>query len=136
MQLGKRIMGGADLTFEFFSNGGFIGFKCSNCQTELKVDIQIYRSGILLDELDSIDGYQTVIEQLLKLRVVNLHQNNQFSNAQTKYELWNMDALYDTIECHSCAKKHFTVYGMAELQPGREEVQFKGVFELLSGQVP
>ena len=132
MILGKRILGGAIFSFDYFSNGGFIGFACIECKKDIKIEIVIYKSGILLEQLDSKPEFKSVLDRLSKLKIVSPYdkEKHKIWSVNSKYVLWGMDARYDIVNCNNCQKKHITIYGMAEIQPGREELQYKGLFEL------
>ena len=130
MLLGKNISGPAEFSFEYFNNNGFIGCKCSKCSEKIILDIDISKSGKLLEQItNELD--ETILNQLIKKKIINIKKDtNQADLRLSKYTLWHVDALYLTLVCKSCNSKFLAIFGMGEVQPGREQVQFKGIWEL------
>lgn len=57
---------------------------------------------------------------------------NQGRLGLSKYILWHVDALYCIILCKTCSSKFLAIFGIGEIQPGREEVQFKGIWQIFN----
>ncbi|MGV3613077.1 MAG: hypothetical protein ACO1N0_19100 [Fluviicola sp.] len=128
----KNLAGSADFTFDYFGNGGFIGCICPDCKSEVKLQIEIYKSGKLVEHLKELFN-QSLIDELLERKIIHLKDEKiSHHNRLEKYILWNMDALYELISCIGCENAFISIFGMDELQPGREEVQFKGIWKLIS----
>ena len=126
----QNLSGYATFSFHYFSHGGFIGCKCPDCKSEIKLLLQIYRSGKPVEQLEEAYG-SSLIDELVERNIVNLKDENSRVHARFgKYILWNMDALYEILSCSGCTNEFLTIFGMDELQPGREEVQFKGIWKL------
>lgn len=126
----KNLAGYATFSFDYFLNGGFISAICPNCNSEIKLQIEIYKSGKLVEELTK-QFSADLIDQLVERKIVNLKDETlRFHERLTKYILWNMDARYEIISCKGCETPFISIFGMDELQPGREEVQFKGIWKL------
>jgi hypothetical protein len=132
MKLGKMITGNANFSFDYFQNGGQISFDCIKCLSKIILNIEIYKSGKLVEQI-SDDFESSVLVELIKNKIVNLKNNeNSWHLNLSKYILWNMNALYSISVCKKCKSTYISIFGMGELQPGREEVQFKGVWQILS----
>lgn len=128
----KNLAGYATFTYNYFINGGFIGSSCPDCESEIKLPIRIYDSGKLIDSLEEEEDGMPLIDQLLERKIVSIKdETSRFESRLSKYILWNMDARYEILSCTGCSSKFLTVFGMDELQPGREEVQFKGIWKLI-----
>lgn len=127
-----NLAGYATFSFDYFLNGGFIACTCPDCKSEINLPIQIYHSGTLLEKL--ADQYSMhLIDELVERNIVHLKdEDSRVHYGLEKYILWNMDARYEVIPCKACSSEFLAVFGMAELQPGREEVQFKGIWKLNS----
>lgn len=126
----NNLAGYATFTFDYFLNGGFVGCTCSDCKSEVRLQIQIYHSGTLLEKLAN-QYSMPLIDELVERNIVHIKDETSRVHAGLeKYILWNMDARYEIISCAGCANKFIAIFGMAELQPGREEVQFKGIWKL------
>ncbi len=128
MRINRQIVGSADFSFQHFLKGGFIGYNCPGCSSENKFSIKIYQSGIPIENLEP-----ELIDDLVSNNIVNL--NSESSKRHThlsKYVLWRMDAKYEELKCDNCSVKMIAVFGMAEIQPSREYVQFKGIWSLES----
>lgn len=126
----QNLSGYATFSFDYFSNGGFIGATCPDCKSEIKLPLQIYHSGILVEQLEETYG-QSLVDELVERNIVNLKdESSRFHSRFGKYVLWNMDARYEILSCPGCTNEFLTIFGMDELQPGREEVQFKGIWKL------
>lgn len=120
----QNLAGYATFSFDYFLNGGIISCACPDCGSEVKLPLKIYHSGKLVEELTGVYSQQ-LIDELVEKRIVNIEDSNLH-----KYILWNMDARYEIIPCKGCSNAFLSIFGMAELQPGREEVQFKGIWKL------
>ena len=130
MLLGEKISGAADFSFQYFTNGGYIGCECSKCSTKLELFIEIYKTGKLVEEITN-DFNEDILTEIIKRKIVNIRVDADKWNLRlSKYVLWNMDALYSIIKCETCKTKFIAIFGMDELQPGREQVQYKGIWEL------
>ena len=130
MLSGKNLAGYATFSYDYFLNGGFISCTCKDCNSDVNLSIQVYHSGKLVETLEDRYGIH-LLQELLESNIVNLKdETNGFHYNLNKYILWNMDARYEIISCAGCQNTFLAIFGMAELQPGREEVQFKGVWKL------
>ncbi len=130
MQLGKNISASTDFSFEYFIKDGFIGCYCSKCSANILLDIEMFNLGKpvekITNELDEI-----ILNQLIKNKTINLKKDFTLGDLEVnKYILRHIDALYSVIICKSCSVKFIAIFGMGEIQPGREHVQFKGIWEL------
>lgn len=126
----KNLAGYATFSYNYFLNGGFISCTCKDCSSEVKLPIQIYRSGKLVETLEDHYGID-LLHELVERKIVNLKdETTRFHSNLSKYILWNMDARYEIISCTGCQNVFLALFGMAELQPGKEEVQFKGIWKL------
>lgn len=132
MKLGKKITGNATFSFDYFKNDGFIGCKCQKCLSIINIPIEIYKSGTLVEH-SSDDFKHHILPELIEQKIINLKNNkNSCHTNLSNYILWNMNALYLVILCETCNEKYISIFGMGELQPGREEVQFKGLWQILN----
>lgn len=132
MTLGKMIAGNASFSFNYFQKGGQIAFNCIKCASTMTLQIEIYTSGKLIEQIAD-DFEESILLELIEKKIVNLkNDKNSWHSSLRKYILWNMNALYSTTECKKCKTRYIVVFGMGELQPGREEVQFKGIWEILN----
>lgn len=130
MVLGKKISGEANFSFQYFINGSFIGCDCLKCSSKLALYIEIYKSGKLVEHIYN-DFTEDILTELIERKAINVRNDkNKWNLGLSKYILWNMDALYSLIECETCKTKFIAIFGMGELQPGREQVQYKGIWEL------
>jgi len=130
MKLDQKIIGAASFTFEYFTKGGYIGCTCPNCSSSIKLNIEIYKSGHLIEMLDQ-ESNSELISELIDKKIINLkHESNKWNSGLKKYILWNMNARYELFQCITCDDQFISVFGMGELQPGREEVQFKGIWKV------
>lgn len=128
--LANNLAGYATFSFDYFLNGGFIACSCPDCKSEIKLPIKIYHSGKLLKQLENESG-MLLIDELVEKKIVNLKdETSRLFSRLEKYVLWNMDARYELISCAGCENRFISIFGMDELQPGREEVQFKGIWKL------
>ena len=126
MKLGKRIIGAADFTFDYFVEGGFIGYSCPTCSAKQEFPLKMYDSGQLVETLEA-----DLVNELLEKGIIHVNNKTQEWNAcLSNYVLWNVDALFEFIDCLDCGHRSMAIFGMAELQPGREQVQFKGIWSL------
>ncbi|WP_323789326.1 hypothetical protein [Psychroserpens sp.] len=130
MKLGNQILGPADFSFDYFINNGFIGCSCSKCAEKLIITIQLHNSGKPVDQIiDEFD--ETILNQLIEHKIVNLNRDGKQGDLGfSKYILWHLDALYSIITCKSCSFNFLAIFGIGEIQPGRDQVQFKGIWEL------
>lgn len=126
-KLGKKIMSWATLPMDFFNEENAFVFRCKNCNYRIQLSIPYY-SGGLVEHLEKEEGFLD-IQKLLEQKIINLRDEVKQLN-YSKYVLWNMNAHYLKINCSICSDSYITIFGMAELQPGREEIQFKGVWSL------
>jgi len=127
----QNLAGSATFSYDYFLNGGIISCSCPDCKTAVKLPVHIYQSGKLVEELKDLYSSQ-LIDELLERRIVNLKdENSQVHSNLQKYILWNMDAQYELISCTGCSNTFLAIFGMAEIQPGREEVQFKGIWKII-----
>ena len=130
MLLGEKISGEADFSFQYFTNGGFIGCDCSKCSAKLPLYLEIYKSGKLVEEITS-DFNEDILTELIQRKAINIRDDtDKWSLRLSKYVLWNMDALYCILRCETCRTQYLAIFGMDEIQPGREQVQYKGIWEL------
>lgn len=130
MSLGKRLTGSADFSFEYFINGGNICYDCNTCSSKVYFHIEIYKTGELVEQVTN-DLDDTILYELISKNIVAIRNNkNKWNLGLSKYILRNMDALYSIIRCDTCNAKYMAIFGMGEIQPSREEVQFKGIWEL------
>lgn len=128
MTIDKQIVGSADFSFDYFLKGGFIGWKCPKCGHENELKLKIYQSGQLIEKLD-----RQLIDQLVENKIVNIRDESiNIDSHLRKYILWRMNAMFEIIKCKSCSQEVIAIFGMAEIQPGREFVQFKGMWSLKS----
>jgi ribosomal protein S27E len=128
MKIEKQIIGSADFSFEYFLKGGFIGWTCPHCSHENDLRLKIYQSGQLIEKLD-----QELIDDLIEHKIVNIKDENiNIDSHLRKYVLWRMNAMNEKIKCVNCSQEMISIFGMAEIQPGREYIQFKGIWSLKS----
>ena len=126
MKIEKQILGSADFSFDYFLKGGFIGWTCPHCSYENKLRLKIYQSGQLVEALD-----QELIDELVASKIVSIKdESSSIDSHLRKYVLWRMNAMYEKIRCDNCSQEMISIFGMAEIQPGREYIQFKGVWHL------
>lgn len=132
MKLGKIISGDANFSFQYFINGGYIGSTCSVCETKIALYIEIYKTGKLVEQItDDLD--ENILAELIENKIVNLRNDKTKRHLRlSKYILWNMDALYFIITCETCKTEFLSIFGMDEIQPGREQVQFKGIWQFIN----
>ncbi|WP_343635046.1 hypothetical protein [Fluviicola sp.] len=127
----QNLAGYATFSFDYFLNGGIISCTCPDCGSDIRLPIRIYQSGKLVEGLADVYGPQ-LIDELVEKRIVNIKDETSSVHSNLrKYILWNMDARYELISCKGCNNLFLSVFGMAELQPGREEVQFKGIWKII-----
>ncbi len=125
----QNLAGHATFSYDYFLNGGFIGCSCPDCHTELRIPIAIYRSGKLVAQLEELFG-KTLLDELIERRIVNLKdETNRLQSHLEKYTLWQVNAQYELVSCTLCNNRFLAIFGMAEIQPGREEVQLEGVWK-------
>ncbi len=126
MPLSTKVIGCATFTYDYFLKGGFIGCSCPNCSAKIEYAIKIFDSGKLVEKLSD-----RLIIDLLKKRVINEKDESlSWHSHLRQYILFGMNALYEFIHCPGYDERFLTIFGMAEIQPGREEVQFKGIWRL------
>lgn len=120
MHLGNSILGKANFSFDFFSKSGFIGFCCSNCKTTITMDFNFFTNGTCFNDVKNES--EESIKFLLK--------NNLIRSDNESFKIFNLDAEYAIVKCKNCGQKNIAVFGIGELQPGREEIILKGIWEL------
>lgn len=132
MKLGRVIAGNANFSFDFFQNGGHIAFDCIECSKKNILNIDIYKTGKLVEQIVG-DFEESILYELIEKKIVNLkNDKNSWDLNLRKYILWNVNALYSIAQCKTCKAEYVSIFGMGELQPGREEVQFKGIWQILN----
>ena len=130
MLLGKNISGSANFSYEYFINKGFIGCKCSQCSEKIILDIDISNSGKPVEQIAK-DLNERVLNRLIEKKIINLKKGFEHRCLRlNKYVLWYIDAFYSIIICKTCNSKFIAIFGIGEVQPGRDQVQFKGIWEL------
>jgi len=129
MKLGKQISGTAEFSFEYFLSNGFIGCNCSKCSEKIIFNIEINKSGKPVEQITA-ELNKTILNQLIENKIINLKKDVIKGFGLSKYSLWYVDALYSILICKSCNSKFLAIFGMGEIQPTREQVQFKGIWEL------
>ena len=126
MVIDKQIVGSADVSFDYFLKGDSLAWKCSNCSNKNELKLRIYQSGQLVEKLN-----QLLIEELIKKNIVNIRDENiNIDSHLSKYVLWRMNAMFEVTKCENCSQEVISIFGMDEIQPGREYVQFKGMWSL------
>lgn len=120
MHLGNSILGKANFSFDFFSKSGFIGFCCSNCKTIIKMDFNFFTNGICFN--DAKKESEECVDFLLK--------NNLIARDVERFKILNLNAEYAFANCKNCNQENIAVFGIGELQPGREEIILKGIWEI------
>ena len=131
--LGKQVFNEKAYSFEEFQKiGQKVAYRCSKCHAQNKVKLAIYQAGQPIESLFEPD---LVIEKsdLLEKKAV---RKNDFKGKQNLGELslWFVAARFATSDCTNCEKRYIVVFGMGEIQMGREEVQISGIWELNATQ--
>ena len=122
MQLGKQIIGPNNFSFDYFLDGGVIDCTCLECGSKITLPIKIYQSGHSVELLE-----KELIQDLVNGKVINLNDEPHQAH-WGKYVLWKVGAAYEFIHCPGCHRQLIAIFGMGELQPGLDQVQFKGIW--------
>ena len=89
MVLGKNVSGPADFSFDYFTNNGFIGCKCSQCFEKIIFNIDISKSGKPVEQIP-VELNGTILNQLIENKIINLKKDVIKGLGLSKYSLWHL----------------------------------------------
>lgn len=129
--LGKQVFNKREFSFKAFEDiGQKIGFKCLECSHKNTVLLPIYRAGRPINRLFS-PVLPVAKRELIKNGAVRkaLSKNNK---NEEELMVGLTSARFESVFCQNCQKSYIAIFGMDEVQMGREIVEISGIWELVS----
>lgn len=102
-------------------------FNCVKCQAKNEFEIEFYKSGLPLELLYKTNKFISK-EQLIAHTIARLPLKGQ--DYLGELTLWQVSAHFLFKQCVSCDSNYILVFGMGEIQPGRESLQISGIWEI------
>ncbi|MEL7354696.1 MAG: hypothetical protein AAFN38_25040 [Cyanobacteria bacterium J06560_5] len=129
--LGERVLGEREFSYAAFENiGQKIEFKCSECSCKNIVLLLIYRAGKPISRLLCPAG-PIAKSELINNRAIREKISKSKKN-EGELMVGFTSARFEMVPCHNCQKSYITIFGMDEVQMGREIVEISGIWELVS----
>jgi hypothetical protein len=102
-------------------------FSCNKCKTQNDFKIEFFKSGQPLEQLFKTNGLISK-EKLIENKIARLPLKGQ--NHLGELTLWQVPANFLYKKCDNCDSKYIIVFGMGEIQPGRDSFQISGIWEI------
>ena len=103
-------------------------FECGQCKTPLAIELRPFHGGFALTDL--CQKYDFISEdELLDKGVAKRKTKPNTDRARLELDR-GLPAIYGVISCEFCSKDFLLVFGFGEVQPGRDQCQVSGIWEI------